>query len=324
MFAPLISVRDLTVQFGAVRALDGVSLDIFEGETLGLVGESGSGKTTLGRTILHLVKQTAGQVAFRREALNGNMRSMRRHMQMIFQDPYASLDPRMTAEAVIAEPLRVWRLAAGRQAEERVAALMEMEGLDPILRKGYPHEFSGGQRQRIGIARALAVEPSFIVADEPIAALDVSVQAQILNLLDDLRTRLKLTLLFVSHDLRAAHHIANRIAVMYLGRIVELAPADQIYMRPLMPYTRALVAAMPFSSERRQPGLKGELLASGSTMACCRFRTRCPYVIDQCAITTPGLDEIAPQHYAACIRIGSQEPDIDRVAKGVVGGQTLL
>jgi oligopeptide/dipeptide ABC transporter ATP-binding protein len=324
MSAPLISIRNLTVDFGAVRAVDDVSLDIFEGETLGLVGESGSGKTTLGRTILQLVKQNGGQVAFRGETLNGNMRLMRRHMQMIFQDPYASLDPRMTAEAIIAEPLRVWRLAGGRQAEERVATLMEMVGLDPILRKRYPHEFSGGQRQRIGIARALAMEPSFIVADEPIAALDVSVQAQILNLLDDLRTRLKLTLLFVSHDLRAVHHIAHRIAVMYLGRIVELAPADQIYTRPLMPYTSSLVASMPSSMERRQPALKGELLASGTVTSGCRFRTRCPYVIDQCATTTPGLDEIAPQHHAACIRIGSQEPDINRVAKSSVAGQTLL
>jgi oligopeptide/dipeptide ABC transporter ATP-binding protein len=315
MSTPLISIRDLKVQFGPVRAVDGVSLDIFEGETLGLVGESGSGKTTLGRAILHLVKPAAGLISFQGEQLNGNMRSLRRHMQMIFQDPYASLDPRMTAGAIIEEPLRVWRLASGRKAEERVAALMEMVGLDPSLRRRYPHEFSGGQRQRIGIARALAVEPAFIVADEPIAALDVSIQAQILNLLDDLRKRLNLTLLFVSHDLRAVHHLSNRIAVMYLGRIVELAPAHEIYSRPLMPYTRALVASMPSADGRLRPTLLGELPHSGSSLSGCLFRTRCPYAIEECATTAPVLEEITPEHQAACIRIGPGEPDIERVGK---------
>jgi len=319
MPAPLISIHDLTVQFGPVRAVDGVSLDIFEGETLGLVGESGSGKTTLGRAILQLVKPIAGRIAFRGENLNGNMRSLRRHMQMIFQDPYASLDPRMTAGAIIAEPLRVWHLAKGRQIEDRVAALMETVGLDPGLRKRYPHEFSGGQRQRIGIARALALEPAFLVADEPIAALDVSIQAQILNLLDDLRKRLKLTMLFVSHDLRAVHHISNRIAVMYMGRIVELAPAEQIYGHPLMPYTRALVASMPSGAGQCRPALVGELSSSAKSSSGCPFRARCPYAIDECATRAPILDEIAPSHYAACIRIGAQAPDIDRVAKAGAG-----
>jgi oligopeptide/dipeptide ABC transporter ATP-binding protein len=319
MSAPLISIHDLKVQFGAVRAVDGVSLDIFEGETLGLVGESGSGKTTLGRAILQLVKPAAGQIAFRGENLNGNMKSLRRHMQMIFQDPYASLDPRMTAGAIIAEPLRVWRLANGRQIEERVATLMETVGLDPGLRKRYPHEFSGGQRQRIGIARALALEPAFLVADEPIAALDVSIQAQILNLLDDLRKRLKLTMLFVSHDLRAVHHISNRIAVMYLGRIVELAPAEQIYSQPLMPYTRALVASMPSVAGYRRPALVGELSSAANSSAGCRFRPRCLYAIDECGTRTPIWDEIAPEHYAACIRIGALQPDIERVAKAERG-----
>src|SRR5882724_5670999 len=201
MEAPLISIRDLKVQFGAVRAVDGVSLDVFEGETLGLVGESGSGKTTLGRAILRLVKPAAGEVFFRGRKIGENMRPFRRHMQMIFQDPYASLNPRMTVGAIIAEPIRVWEPETSKKIEERVAGLMEMVGLDAGLRRRYPHEFSGGQRQRIGIARALAAQPDFIVADEPIAALDLSIQAQILNLLHELQDRLKLTLLFVSHDL---------------------------------------------------------------------------------------------------------------------------
>ena len=242
------------------------------------------------------------------------MQQFRRHMQMIFQDPYASLDPRMTVGAIIAEPLRVWWLARTNQIEERVAALMEMVGLDPALRRRCPHEFSGGQRQRIGIARALAVEPAFIVADEPIAALDVSIQAQILNLLDDLRNRLKLTMLFVSHDLRAVHHLSNRIAVMYLGRIVELAPAEEIYARPLMPYSRALVGAMPSAAGPHGPALVGELPSPANPPSGCRFRTRCPYAIDECAKTTPDLEEITPHHYAACIRIGAAEPDIARAA----------
>jgi len=317
MSEPLISVRDLKVQFGRVRAVDGVSLDIARGETLGLVGESGSGKTTLGRAILQLVKADAGQVLFQGDHLNGNIRAFRRHMQMIFQDPHASLDPRMTAGAIIAEPIRVWRSATGREVGERVAGLMELVGLDANLRWRYPHEFSGGQRQRIGIARALAVEPDFIVADEPIAALDVSIQAQILNLLDDLRTRLKLTLLFISHDLRAVHHISDRIAVMYLGRIVELAPAEEIYARPLMPYTRALVAAIPSGGGRRRPALAGELPSPANPPSGCRFRTRCPYVIDECSGNIPNLVEMAPQHLAACIRIGAEMPDIECAARSV-------
>jgi oligopeptide/dipeptide ABC transporter ATP-binding protein len=315
MCEPLISVRDLRIQFGAVRAVDGVTLDILQGETLGLVGESGSGKTTLGRAILQLSRPTSGEVTFRGKPLDGNLRDFRRHMQMVFQDPYASLNPRMTAGAIIAEPLRVWRIAAGTSLDNRVAELMDMVGLDPALRRRYPHEFSGGQRQRIGIARALALEPAFVVADEPIAALDVSIQAQILNLLDDLRSRLNLTLLFVSHDLRAVHHIADRIAVMYLGKIVELAPAGQLYAQPLMPYTRALISSMRTDAGRPRPALAGELPSPANPPSGCRFRTRCPHAIDECAGTEPGLQEIAPQRFAACIRIGTAEPDIDRAAK---------
>ena len=314
MAEPLISVRNLKVQFGAVRAVDGVSLDIFEGETLGLVGESGSGKTTLGRAILRLVKPDAGDVLFRGRQLGDDMRPFRRHMQIIFQDPFASLNPRMTVGAIIAEPIRVWEPENRKNVEERVGDLMEMVGLDGRLRRRYPHEFSGGQRQRIGIARALAARPDFIVADEPIAALDLSIQAQILNLLDDLQERLKLTLLFVSHDLRAVHHISDRIAVMYLGQIVELASAEGIYARPLMPYTRALIAAIPSAQGRRQPALVGELPSPANPPSGCHFRTRCPYAIAECAEVTPSLVKIAPEHFAACIRISAEEPDITRAA----------
>jgi oligopeptide/dipeptide ABC transporter ATP-binding protein len=314
MAEPLISVRDFKVQFGAVRAVDGVSLDIFEGETLGLVGESGSGKTTLGRAILRLVKPTGGEALFRGQMLGNDMRPFRRSMQMIFQDPYSSLDPRMTVGAIIAEPIRVWTRNGRNGTHERVASLMEMVGLDPRLRLRYPHEFSGGQRQRIGIARALAAEPEFVVADEPIAALDVSIQAQILNLISDLQARLKLTLLFISHDLRAVHHISERIAVMYLGRIVELARAEEIYVRPLMPYTRALIASMPSPAGRRQPPIGGELPSPANPPSGCHFRTRCPYAIPECAEITPRLTEISSNHYSACIRIGALEPDIVKAA----------
>lgn len=312
MAEPLISIRDLKVQFGAVRAVDGVSLDIFEGETLGLVGESGSGKTTLGRAILRLVKPGGGDVLFRGQKLGDDMRPFRRYMQMIFQDPYASLNPRMTVGAIIGEPIRVWERESASKIEERVGSLMELVGLEARLRRRYPHEFSGGQRQRIGIARALAARPDFIVADEPIAALDLSIQAQILNLLDDLQKRLKLTLLFVSHDLRAVHHISDRIAVMYLGQIVELGRAEEIYARPLMPYTRALIAAIPSAQGRRQPALVGELPSPANPPSGCHFRTRCPYAIAECAEIIPRLVEIAPEHFAACIRIGFEESDITR------------
>jgi oligopeptide/dipeptide ABC transporter ATP-binding protein len=220
----------------------------------------------------------------------------------------------MTVGEIITEPIRVWQRQNRNGIHDRVASLMEMVGLDPRLRLRYPHEFSGGQRQRIGIARALAAEPDFIVADEPIAALDVSIQAQILNLIADLQSRLKLTLLFISHDLRAVHHISERIAVMYLGRIVELARAEEIYARPLMPYTRALIAAMPSAGVRRQAAIMGELPSPTNPPSGCHFRTRCPFAIPECAEITPRLSEIAPNHFAACIRIGRAEPDIEKAA----------
>ena len=325
---PLISIRDLSVHFRQIRAVDRVSFDIIQGETLGLVGESGSGKTTLGRAILHLVKPASGEVRFSGQAMNGNVRALRRRMQIIFQDPYASLDPRMSVGAIIGEPLRVWRVAAGGDLDARIATLMEMVGLDPGMRRRYPHEFSGGQRQRIGIARALALEPDFIVADEPIAALDVSIQAQILNVLMELKRRLNLTLLFISHDLRAVHHVSDRIAVMYLGRLVEVAPADQLYARPLMPYTRALVASVPSAGRPGRAALAGELPSPANPPSGCRFRTRCPYAVTECAEVTPELVEIMPQHDAACIRIGTDHPDIGKSTNAQTpperGGRTTM
>jgi oligopeptide/dipeptide ABC transporter ATP-binding protein len=233
---------------------------------------------------------------------------------MIFQDPYASLNPRMTVGSIIGEPIRVWGLQNGSGTNDRVARLMDMVGLDARFRQRYPHQFSGGQRQRIGIARALAAEPEFIVADEPIAALDVSIQAQILNLIADLQQRLKLTLLFISHDLRAVNHISDRIGVMYLGVMVEIAAAEEVYARPLMPYTRALIAAMPSVTGRRQAVVTGEMPSPANPPSGCHFRTRCRYAIPECAEVTPRLTEITPNHFAACIRIGRDEPDIDNAA----------
>jgi oligopeptide transport system ATP-binding protein len=315
----LVSVRDLVVHFplrggGTVRAVDGVSLDIPQRETLGLVGESGCGKTTLGRAILHLEKSTAGQVLYRNQPLNGNMRQFRRHMQIIFQDPYASLNPRMRVASIIAEPIHSLELARKGNVKPRVEQLISMVGLNPRFGTRYPHEFSGGQRQRIGIARALAAEPDFVIADEPISALDVSIQAQILNLLERLRRELNLTLLFISHDLRAVRHISDRICVMYLGKIVEFAPAADLYSAPLMPYTRALISAVPVIGARRSRSrivLTGDVPSPADPPSGCRFRTRCSYAIEECARTIPLLREIRSGHWAACIRIGHDEPDID-------------
>src|SRR5947207_4330984 len=263
----LISIRDLKVHFDlggggpldrligvnpvkrVVKAVDGVSLDILEKETLGLVGEPGCGKSTVGRAILRLTEPTSGQVVYRDRDLAHlsarEMRNERRHLQIIFQDPYASLNPRMTVGQIVGEPLATFRLARGREAEVRVQELLETVGLSKRFIKRYPHEFSGGQRQRIGIARALAVDPDFIVADEPISALDVSIQAQIMNLLERLKREKNLTYLFISHDLRAVRHVSDRVAVMYLGKLVEVAEAKTVYREPLMPYTRALISAVP-------------------------------------------------------------------------------
>lgn len=343
---PLLSIRDLKVHFeigggGAlarlaggggrrfVRAVDGVSLDIHQGETLGLVGESGCGKSTLGRALLRLTKPTAGRVDFRGRDLAAlsarEMRGERSRLQMIFQDPYASLNPRMTVDQIIGEPLDTFKLAAGVERERRVGELMETVGLSPRFRKRYPHEFSGGQRQRIGIARALAAEPEFVVADEPISALDVSVQAQIMNLLERLRRERDLTYLFISHDLRAVRHMADRVAVMYLGRVVELSEAREIYDDPLMPYTKALISAVPVpdpevEATRRRIVLEGDIPSPINPPAGCPFHTRCPWAIKQCGEVVPPLVEIRPQHFAACIRISAEEPHIERVGEGAAPG----
>ena len=337
----LISIRDLKVHFplarsawfggsqSIVKAVDGVSLDIKAGETLGLVGESGCGKSTLGRAILRLTQPTSGQVLFRGQDLaalsNSAMREQRRHLQIIFQDPYASLNPRMTVGQIVSEPIETFRLARGEAKKKRVQELLEMVGLSTRFLKRYPHEFSGGQRQRIGIARALAVDPDYIVADEPISALDVSIQAQIMNLLDRLRRGKSLTYLFISHDLRAVQHVSDRVAVMYLGKIVELAEAESIYAQPLMPYTKALISAVPVpdpkvEARRRRIVLEGDVPSPINTPRGCRFHTRCPYAIDACSDVEPALIQIKPHHFAACIRISPDQPDIERVAPGDAPG----
>jgi oligopeptide transport system ATP-binding protein len=334
--APLLAIRDLKVHFNLsgrgkriVKAVDGVTIDVYPGETLGLVGESGCGKSTLGRAILRLNEPTSGQVLYRNRDLahlsKKAMREHRRHLQIIFQDPYASLNPRMTVGQIVGEPLETFRLARGREAEQRVQELMETVGLSKRFIKRFPHEFSGGQRQRIGIARALAVDPDFIVADEPISALDVSIQAQIMNLLEKLQREKNLTYLFISHDLRAIRHLSNRVAVMYLGKLVEIADAKTIYADPLMPYTKALISAVPVpdpkvEAMRQRIVLEGDVPSPINPPQGCRFHTRCPYMIQSCKEVVPPLIEIRPSHFAACIRISPEQPDIEKVAPGEAPG----
>jgi oligopeptide transport system ATP-binding protein len=312
-----------------VKAVDGVSIDIQRGETLGLVGESGCGKSTLGRAILRLNEPTSGKVFYADRDLahlsQRQMRDHRRHLQIVFQDPYASLNPRMTVGRIVGEPLETFKLAKGSSAEQRVNQLLETVGLSKRFSKRYPHEFSGGQRQRIGIARALAVDPEFIVADEPISALDVSIQAQIMNLLQRLQREKNLTYLFISHDLRAIRHVSDRVAVMYLGKLVEVAGAKPIYSDPLMPYTKALISAVPvpdpkIEASRRRIVLEGDVPSPINPPSGCRFHTRCPYMIEACKQVVPPLVEIKPAHYAACIRISPEQPHIESVAPGEAPG----
>ena len=315
----LVEVRNLKKHFpitsgifskisGHVRAVDGVSLTIREGETLGLVGESGCGKTTAGRSILRLIEPTEGQVRFDGTDVLGlsrkGLRAIRRQMQIIFQDPYSSLNPRMTVGGMLSEALKIHKLARGRSLRTRISELLDMVGLRPDYARRYPHEFSGGQRQRIGIARALAVNPRFIVADEPVSALDVSIQAQIINLLQDLQDRLGLTYLFVAHDLSVVRHISDRVAVMYLGRIVEIADSKQLYTNPQHPYTRALLSAVPIPDPRRKRSrtvLSGDVPSPANVPSGCPFHPRCPEREEACSRIVPELLELESNHSVACI-----------------------
>ncbi|MGY8777460.1 MAG: ABC transporter ATP-binding protein [Longimicrobiales bacterium] len=323
MSEPLVQVRDLKTHFpirrgalrrvvGAVKAVDGVSFDIIEGETLGLVGESGSGKSTTARTILRLIEPTSGSVSFGGTDLTtlsrDDLRGARQQMQMIFQDPYASLNPRHTVRRIVREPLDIHRVGSAASRESRVLELLELVGLESRHADRYPHEFSGGQRQRVGIARALATRPRLIVADEPISALDVSIQAQIVNLMEALKADLGLTYLFIAHDLSMVRHTSDRVAVMYLGRIVEIGATDDVFERPLHPYTRALIAAIPVADPARMASrvhapLEGDVPSPSDPPSGCHFNSRCPFATDICRVENPEsrvLDVERPGSMVAC------------------------
>ncbi len=324
---PLIRVEDLVMHFpitrgvfrhqvGAIRAVDGVSLEVSQGETLGLVGESGCGKTTLGRTILQLYTPTSGHVYFKDTDLTElkpePLRQMRKEFQMIFQDPYASLNPRMTVREIIGEPMLAFGMVSGKEIDDRVRELLDLVKLDQNYANRYPHEFSGGQRQRIGVARALALNPSLIICDEPISALDVSIQAQVVNLLEDLQKELALTYLFIAHDLSMVRHISDRVAVMYLGVIVELSDRNDVYINPLHPYTQALLSAIPvpdpeYYEDHQRIVLEGDVPSPANPPSGCRFRTRCPIASAECAEVQPALREITPGHFVACIKVPGKE-----------------
>jgi oligopeptide transport system ATP-binding protein len=313
---PLLRVVDVVKHFsagvsGTVKAVDGVSFDIRPGETVGLVGESGCGKSTLGRLVTQLIPATSGHVIFDGVDLTKlggeKLRQQRKQLQMIFQDPYASLDPRMTVGDIIAEPLMNFGLVSGRQKDARVQELLRVVGLNPYFNNRYPHEFSGGQRQRIGIARALGLNPKLIVCDEPVSALDVSIQAQIINLLEDLQREFSLTYVFIAHDLSVVRHISNRVMVMYLGKIVEVSPSEELYHSQEHPYTKALLSSIPvpnprIESQRRLIELSGEIPSPLNPPSGCHFHTRCPIakVPTPCADTEPPLEEKAPNRFAAC------------------------
>ncbi len=319
----LVNIEDLVMYFPVtagvmrkkiadVKAVDGVSFYVKKGETLGLVGESGCGKTTTGRCILRLYDITAGKILFRgknlAEVKGGELRRMRRHMQLIFQDPYASLDPRMTAGDIIGEPLTVHHLVSGKEYKEQIDELLRLVGLEPRMAVRYPHEFSGGQRQRIGIARALAVRPDFIVCDEPVSALDVSIQTQVITLLMRLREELKLTYLFIAHDLSVVRHISDRVAVMYLGKIMEITDSDELYDHPLNPYTQALLSAVPIPDpvidrQRERILLTGDVPSPINPPRGCHFNPRCQQVIDICKEEVPELRNMGGEHWVACHRV---------------------
>lgn len=317
MAEPLLSVRGLTKHFKSarfsrgpvVRALDDVSFDVRRGEVVGLVGESGSGKTTLGRSVLRLIEPTSGEVRFNGVDLTklptDEMRRQRRHMQYIFQDPFASLSPRMTIGQILTEGLHIQRIGTRNDRERRARAALEAVDLPADAFDRYAHEFSGGQRQRIGIARALVIEPQLIVADEPVSALDVSIQAQIINLLRRLQMRLGLTMLFISHDLAVVEYICDTVIVLYLGRIMEIAPSEALYADPRHPYTRALLSAIPEpnpAQPRARQILKGDIPSPADPPSGCVFRTRCPYAVERCAAVVPPLEEVSTGHFKACIR----------------------
>jgi peptide/nickel transport system ATP-binding protein len=316
MTQQLVSVRGLVKHFPVegsdevVRAVDGVSFDIFEGETLGLVGESGCGKSTVGRCLLRLIEPTNGKIIFAGHDIlslsTSELRKLRREMQIVFQDPYASLNPRMKVGDIVGEPLAIHKIGNRNDRRARVAELLKRVGLDADYVKRYPHEFSGGQRQRIGVARSLALSPKLIVADEPVSALDVSVQAQVVNLLQDLQEEFGLTYLFISHGLAIVEHVSTRVAVMYLGRIVEIATAAELYALPLHPYTQALLSAIPVPDPKRKRErivLQGDVPTPINPPSGCRFRTRCPMAIDDCALIDPELREVSSGHLVACIRV---------------------
>jgi oligopeptide transport system ATP-binding protein len=307
---PIMKGTIIQKQIGAVHAVDNVSFHIFEGETLGLVGESGCGKSTTGRAILQLHRPTSGSVWFEGKDLTKlkgeELRKIRRRMQMIFQDPYASLNPRMTVGEIIGEPLLIHGIVRGKnEAEKEVQKLLKLVGLNPSYTNRYPHEFSGGQRQRIGVARALSLNPSLIVCDEPISALDVSIQAQVVNLLEDLQQKFNLTYLFIAHDLSMVRHISTRVAVMYLGLLAELAPREELYKNPLHPYTQALLSAVPIpdpvaEEKRTRIILQGDVPSPVNPPSGCHFRTRCPLAATICAEVEPEFREVSPGHFVAC------------------------
>ena len=331
----LLDVKDLVQYFpirrgvlqkvvGHVHAVDGISFNIKRGETLGLVGESGCGKTTTGRSILQLYKPTSGQVIFdglNLVELNGKkMREERKKIQMIFQDPYASLNPRMTVEEIVGEPLQIHKIVEKSEIRNKVKELLELVRLNPAYIDRYPHEFSGGQRQRIGVARALALNPELIVCDEPISALDVSVQAQIVNMLEDLQSEMDLTYLFIAHDLSVVKHISDRVAVMYLGVIMEMTSRDELYSNPLHPYTIALLSAVPIPDpekeiNRKRIILEGDVPSPVDPPSGCRFRTRCPLAQEICAKERPEFREIKPEHFVACHLIREITPGVFRAEK---------